>query len=56
MILSTAMKLTKNLATIDALGCEIFGALHGMPREEKEQWLQQLAKDKLTGRLPPWAS
>ena len=56
VMLNTAMKLTKNLATIDALGCEIFGALHGMSREEKEQWLQQLAMDKLAGRLPPWAS
>ena len=57
VMLSTAMKLTKNLATIDALGSEIFGSLHGMSREEKERWLQQLAKDKLaTGRLPPWAS
>jgi hypothetical protein len=56
VMLSTAMKLTKNLATIDALGCEIFGALRGMSREEKSQWLQQLATDKLSGRLPPWAS
>jgi hypothetical protein len=55
-MLNTAMKLTKNLATIDALGSEIFGALHGMSREEKEQWLQHLARDKLAGRLPPWAS
>jgi hypothetical protein len=50
------MKLTKNLATIDALGSEIFGTLHGMSREEKDQWLQQLARDKLAGRLPLWAS
>jgi hypothetical protein len=55
-MLSTAMKLTENLATIDVLGSEIFGALHGMSREEKEQWLQQLAMDKLAGWLPPWAS
>src|SRR5258706_14332897 len=50
VMLSTALKLTKNLATIDAMGSEIFGALHGMSREEKEQWLQQLARDKLAGR------
>jgi hypothetical protein len=56
VLLSTAMKYTNNLATIDALGSEIFGALRGMSREEKEQWLQQLAIDKLNGHLPPWAS
>jgi len=56
VLLSTAMKYTDNLATIDALGSEIFGALRGMSREEKQQWLQQLAIDKLNGRLPPWAS
>jgi hypothetical protein len=56
VLLSTAMKYTDNLATIDALGSEIFGALRGMSREEKEQWLQQLAIDKLNGHLPPWAS
>jgi hypothetical protein len=55
-LLSTAMKYTKNLAVIDALGSEIFGALHGMSREEKQRWLQQLAVEKLNGRLPPWAS
>jgi hypothetical protein len=55
-MLNTAMKFTKNLATIDVLGSEIFGALHGMSREEKDQWLKQLAMDKLAGRLPPWAS
>jgi hypothetical protein len=56
ILLSTAMKYTDNLATIDALGSEIFGALHGMSREEKQRWMQQLAVDKLHGRLPPWAS
>jgi hypothetical protein len=56
VLLSTAMKYTDNLATIDALGSEIFGALRGMSREEKKQWLQQLAIDKLKGHLPPWAS
>lgn len=55
-MLNTAMKLTKNLALVDALGSEIFGSLHGMSREQKEQWMQQLAMDKLAGRLPPWAS
>jgi hypothetical protein len=56
LMLNAAMKITKNLALIDALGSEIFGALRGMSREEKEQWMQQLAMDKLAGRLPPWAS
>jgi hypothetical protein len=56
VLLTTAMKYTDNLATIDALGSEIFGALRGMSREERKEWLQQLAIDKLNGRLPPWAS
>jgi hypothetical protein len=56
VLLTTAMKYTDKLAVIDALGSEIFGALHGMSREEKQQWMQQLAVEKLNGRLPPWAS
>jgi hypothetical protein len=59
VMLSNAMKLTTNLATIDGLGVEIFGALHGLSRNEKDAWLEQLAEDKVFGRrdrLPPWAS
>ena len=64
MLLATAMKytdkleVTRHFAVIDALGSEIFGALHGMSREEKQRWMQQLAVEKLNGRgrLPPWAS
>jgi hypothetical protein len=56
VMLITAMKLTKNLATIDVLGSEILGTLYGMSREEKDQWLEQLGRAKLAGRLPPWAS